>query len=40
MAIWCIYKVAKKVVGLGFMEARDEREAIAQAAIQFKVGRE
>ena len=40
MAIWCIYKVAKKVVGLGFMEAGDEREAIEQAAIQFKVGRE
>jgi hypothetical protein len=37
MATWSIYKVARKLVWLGFVETSDEREASEKAIIEFKV---
>ncbi len=34
---WSIYKIAKKAVWLGFVEAPDKDSAIEKAAAEFKV---
>ena len=35
--MWAIYKIAKKQVWVGEVEAADEREAVEKAAAEFRV---
>jgi hypothetical protein len=37
LAAWSVYKIAKKALWLGIVEAPDERAAIEKAAEEFKV---